>query len=207
MGLSGGGSNVLTLAAVAPERITRVVCVSAEMPWDDDDALATAQPDQLEELALFRAGRTSELERANDAFCSAFQDDVLGALAGMVVTLSQREQTWYAQRSVTDAFAAEVTEGLRTGREGSLEDSLISVKPFDIDVQSIQCPVLAVHGSADGWEPLPNLRRILELVPDSQLIVLDGLSHFGPMMYPDLLISLTSPDAEQPGRLDCASHY
>lgn len=50
-----------------------------------------------------------------------------------------------------------------------------------------------MHGSADDWEPLPNLRRVLTLVPDAQLIVLEGLNHFGPLMYPDLLLSLASP--------------
>lgn len=192
MGFSGGGSNVLTLAAIAPERITRVVCVSGEMPWDDDDAIATAQPDQLDELPLFRAGRTSELEEANNLFRSAFLDDVIGALAGMTATLSQREQTWYSQQWVRDTLVAEVTEGLRKSGEGSLEDSLIAVRPFDIDVASIHCPVLAVHGSADDWEPLPNLRRVLALIPDAQLFTLEGLNHFGPLMYPDLLISLAS---------------
>lgn len=102
-------------------------------------------------------------------------------------------RTWYAQQWVRDTLVAEVTEGLRKSGEGSLEDSLISVRPFNIDVASIRRPVLAVHGSADDWEPLPNLRRVLALVPDAQLFVLDGLNHFGPLMYPDLLISLASP--------------
>lgn len=190
MGFSGGGSNVLTLAAVAPERVTRVVCVSGEMPWDDDEAIATSQPEQLAELAVFRAGRTSELEEANSQFRSAFLEDVIGALSSMTATLSLREQAWYSQQWVKDTIVAEVTEGLRKSGEGSLDDSLVSVRPFDIDVASVQCLVLAVHGSADDWEPLPNLRRVLALVPDHQLFVLEGLNHFGPLLYPDLLISL-----------------
>jgi hypothetical protein len=97
----------------------------------------------------------------------------------MTATLSQRERAWYSQQWVRDTLVAEVAEGLRKHGEGSLEDSLISVRPFDIEVASIQCPVLAVHGSADDWEPLPNLRRVLTLVPDAQLIVLEGLHHFG----------------------------
>jgi pimeloyl-ACP methyl ester carboxylesterase len=191
MGFSGGGSNVLTLAAVAPERVTRVVCVSGEMPWDDDEAIATSQPEQLAELVMFRAGRTSELQEANSQLRSAFLEDAIGALSPMTATLSPREQIWYSQQWVKDTIVAEVTEGLRNSGEGSLDDSLISVRPFDIDLASVQCPVLAVHGSADDWEPLPNLRRVLELVPDRQLLVLEGLNHFGPLLYPGLLLSLT----------------
>jgi hypothetical protein len=41
------------------------------MPWDDDDdAIAAARPDQLAELAMFRAGRMRELEEANNHFRS-----------------------------------------------------------------------------------------------------------------------------------------
>jgi pimeloyl-ACP methyl ester carboxylesterase len=144
-------------------------------------------------LAVFRAGRTSELEEANRQFRSAFLEDAIGALSSMTATLSRREQAWYSQQWVKDTIVAEVTEGLRKSGAGSLDDSLISVRPFDIDVASIRCPVLAVHGSADDWEPLPNLRRVLANVPDAQLFVLEGLNHFGPLLYPDLLISLVSP--------------
>jgi pimeloyl-ACP methyl ester carboxylesterase len=160
------------------------------MPWDNDEAMATSQPEQLAEMVTFRAGRTSELEEGNNQFRFALLEDVIVALSSMTATLSLREQAWYCQQWVKDTIVAEVTEGLRKSGEGMLDDSLLSVRPFDIDVASIQCPVLAAHGSADDWEPLQNLSRVLALVPDHQLFVLEGLNHFGPLLYPDLMISL-----------------
>jgi pimeloyl-ACP methyl ester carboxylesterase len=46
---SSGGSYALTLAALAPQRVTRVVLSSAQMPYDDDASLADLQPGQLAE--------------------------------------------------------------------------------------------------------------------------------------------------------------
>ena len=106
--------------------------------------------------------------------------------------LSPAEQAWYAQPAVLEGVAAEMREGFRTGVEGHVDDSLICVQSLDVDVSTIRCPVRAVHGAIDDWEPLPNLTRFLDRIDDTQLIVLDGMGHFGPHLYPDLLIALAT---------------
>ena len=68
------------------------------------------------------------------------------------------------------------------------------MRPFEVDLTSIRCPVRAVHGSLDDWEPLANLERVLAAVLDAQLFRLEGLNHFGPLLYPDLLVSLCVSD-------------
>jgi pimeloyl-ACP methyl ester carboxylesterase len=189
MGVSCGGSNVLTLAAIAPDRVTRVVSVSGQMPYDDDEAIAGLEAEQAQELPAFRVGRTAALEEENAQWRSSLLEDPLGIL-GPLATFAEPERAWSAQDWVKDVLSADIREGMRPGWEGSLEDSLVCVKPFDVDVTSIRCPVRAVHGSADDWEPLPNLVRVLEQISDTQLFVLDGLNHLGPLLYPDLLVSL-----------------
>lgn len=193
IGVSCGGANVLTLAAIAPERVSRVLTVSGQMPYDDDDALATLAPDQRAELPLFRRGRTPELEQACAAERSSWHGDPVAWLGGALDTFSEGERALVAEPWFREVLAADVTEGLRPGYEGILEDSLLCVEPFDVDVSSIRCPVVAVHGTADDWEPLPNLRRILRAIDDTSLLLLDGANHFGPLRYPDLLISLVAP--------------
>jgi pimeloyl-ACP methyl ester carboxylesterase len=188
IGVSCGGSNVLTLAAIAPDRVRRVVSVSGEMPYDDE-AIATLGAEQARELPAFRAGRTPALEQENAEWRSSLLEDPLGAL-GSLATFTEREHAWFAQDWVKDVICADLREGVRPGWEGILEDGLVCVKPFDVDVTSTRCPVRAVHGSVDDWEPLPNLVRVLEKIGDTQLFVLDGLNHFGPLLYPDLLVSL-----------------
>jgi pimeloyl-ACP methyl ester carboxylesterase len=187
IGVSGGGSNVLTLAAIAPDRITRILSVSGQMPQDDEAAIAALPPEELASLPLYRRGRIPELE----ALCAKERDDWLapGMLDGFP-TSDESERRWLAQTWVRDAVATQVAEAFRPGLEGYIEDSLTCVKPFDVDVTTIRCPVTAVHGTADTVCPLPNLRRVLATIDTSELILLDGLNHIGPFLYPDLLISL-----------------
>jgi pimeloyl-ACP methyl ester carboxylesterase len=189
MGVSAGGSNVLTLAAIAPDRVTRVVSVSGQMPYDDDLAIAALDAQQARELPALRAGRTTALEEGHALWRAFLLQDPLG-LFGSLATFSQRERAWFSQDWIKGVILGDIREGVRNGWEGLLEDGLVCMKPFDVDVTTLRCPVRAVHGSADDWEPLPNLVRILEQISDTQLFVLDGLNHFGPLLYPDLLISL-----------------
>lgn len=190
MGVSCGGSYIFTLAAMAPDRITRIVSVSGQMPYDDDVAIEGLAADQAAELALMRAGRTEELEetcrRERELFLTG--DPYTDLSEGM----SLPEKAWYAQPAVLDGVRAEMREGFRQGAEGHIDDCLTCVQPFDVDVSTIRCPVRAVHGSIDEWEPLPNLTRFLDSIDDTQLIVLDGMGHFGPHLYPDLLIALAT---------------
>jgi hypothetical protein len=60
------------------------------------------------------------------------------------------------------------------------------------DGRRIRC-LVAIHGTADDWEPLPNLRRILRTIEDASLFLLDGANHLGPLCFPDLLLSLVAP--------------
>lgn len=191
MGVSCGGSNVFTLAAVAPERVTRVVSVSGQMPYDDEAAIGGLAAEQAAELPLFRAGRSEEVEQMCQAERHTFLTDD-GIFATLAEGMSAPERSWYGQTWVRDFAMREMREGFRLGAEGHIEDSLTCVKPFDVDVSTIRCPVREVHGSHDDWEPLPNVTRFLDQIDDTQLIVLDGMSHFGPHLYPDLLVALAT---------------
>jgi hypothetical protein len=44
--------------------------------------------------------------------------------------------------------------------------------------------------TADDWEPLPNLRRILGCLPDGRLLVAERLNHFAAELYPEAVLGL-----------------
>jgi pimeloyl-ACP methyl ester carboxylesterase len=184
---SSGGTYALTLAAVAPDRVERVVLVSAQMPYDDELAIEGLLPNQLSLLPALRAARREQLIAGfGDARSRMLGNPV--ASISEIATLTSKEQEWFAPRQ--EIFVDDLATGLGAGVDGLLDDLLAWPHPFEVDVGSLRCPVRAVHGALDDSEPIANLRRVLAMLQDTQLFLLDGLSHVGPLMYPDLFISL-----------------
>lgn len=194
MAVSAGGTYGLTLAASAPERVTRVLLVSAQLPYDDDAAIATMQPDQLALVPVARLGRTAELVAGCEAYRRAMLDDVVGRFWPSLATLSEAERAFVAQPWLSGALIAEIAEGLRISAEGLVDDLLSWPTPLEVDPRSIACPVVAMHGTADDWEPLPNLRRILERMPQAEVRLCPGMNHFGPLLEPAATLALAVAD-------------
>lgn len=183
---SAGGSHALSLAAIAPDRVERLVLASALVPHDYD----LRSHDEDEALALFRAGRTPALETFRTERREMILDDPVGVLTTIVPSFGERERAWYGQPWVREVYEANLREAFRPGIEGDIEDCLTRVEPFDIDVSTIACAVRATHGSADTATPLATVERVLAHIRDANLIALDGMEHFGPLLDPDRLLSL-----------------
>jgi pimeloyl-ACP methyl ester carboxylesterase len=189
IGVSCGGSNVVALAASAPDRVSRLVLVSAQMPYDDESVLSELAADQLEDLPVLRQGRTPEYMADEEKYRQGLLENGVKAIVDPA-DFSIAEQRWLAVPRIWEALDADVLEAARLTSEGLAEDGLMCVKPLEFDMSEVKCPVFAVHGTEDDWEPIANLRRFLDQLPEYQLILLEGLGHLGPHLYADLLLSL-----------------
>lgn len=189
---SAGGSYALALAATALDRVERVVLVSAQMPYDDETAIQSLQPDQLALLPGLRLGRIPPVIAGCEEYRARLLGDPLGGFAPTMATLTVRERAFTDQPWVQEAMASEIREGLAGRVDGLVDDLLGWPQPFEVDLGEVRCPVRAIHGTLDDWEPLPNLRRALAVLPEAELILLEGLNHFGPLLYPDLVMSLAA---------------
>jgi len=190
MGLSTGGAYALTLAAIAPERVDRLVLACAQMPYDDEDAIAALLPDQRALLPVLRGGRSERLERGIAAYREAILADPLGALEPSLGSFSVEERALIANPWFRDTLVAEMRDGFAPGVEGAIDDLLLWPRPLEVDTRDIRCPVLAIHGTDDDWEPIANLQRILAAVPGAQLIAVEGRSHLVPELDPRRTLSL-----------------
>lgn len=192
MSMSAGGSYSVVLAAVAPERVEKLVLVSAQMPYDDVDVIATLLPDQLAMLPFLSDGRNELIEAGADEYRTNTLADPYSMFTAAWDSMSPPEQAMLADPAGRADLEEDIRLGLSRSSDGMIDDLLSWTTPYEVDVASIRCPVVAVHGSADDWEPISNLRRILALLPQAELLVVEGRNHFGPFMYPDLVVSLTS---------------
>ncbi len=189
IGFSAGASSALTLTGVAPERVIRAVAASMQVP-DEGDAEEGLEAKGDEGLAMFRAGRTPALEAAREERRKRILEDPIGGYEQTIPSFSARERAWFHQPWVRDIFTANMQEAFRAGIEGDIEDCLMRVDPLDVDLSIVACPVRAVHGANDEWTPLTDLNRVLAPIREREVVILDGMEHFGPLLFPDLLLSL-----------------
>lgn len=185
---SAGGSYGVVLAATAGTRVRRLVLCGAQMPYDDESAIATLLPDQLALLPFLRDGRTPLVEAGADDFRQKVLDDPMAMFDAASATMSPAEQEFLRDPTVRALLAEDLRAGVEAGIDGIVDDLVLWTTPFEVDVSSITCPVLALHGDHDDWEPLTNLYRCLDPVPHAEVQVLDGRNHFGVFLHPERLL-------------------
>jgi pimeloyl-ACP methyl ester carboxylesterase len=194
MGVSMGGVYSLTTAALAPDRVSKVVLMSGHvLPYDDDDVVAGLSEAEQADVARLRGGRTPQLEREYTEAAASIAADPRSLLAQLASGWSVAEQGLVGTPFI-EHVAASLQFGLAPGGEGMLADGLRTVRPLEIDPADVRCPVRAVHGTRDDLEPYANLQRLAALLPDVHVLTLDGLGHFAPWLWPDLWAALVVGD-------------
>jgi pimeloyl-ACP methyl ester carboxylesterase len=192
MAVSMGGAYALALAAIAPERISKVVLVSVHvLPYDDPAIVAGLSAAEQADVARLLGGRTPELEAEYAAGVASMTEDPMGMLRGLARGWGRREQSLVETPMMT-AVAESVSFGLAAGHLGLLEDGLRTVSPLEFELSDVRCPVRAIHGMIDDLEPYANLQRAAAHLTDCVVVALPGMGHFGPWLWPDSLFGLVS---------------
>lgn len=194
LAVSMGGVYALALAAIAPERVTKVVLVSGHvLPYDDPVIIAAMSAAEQADVAMLVGGRTPDLEAEYAAASTATAEDPVGMLRGLATGWASREQR-LVETPWVDAVAGSVAFGLSAGHVGLMEDGLRTVSPLEFDLSDVQCPVRAIHGTIDDLEPYANLERLAARLADCAVVALPGMGHFGPWLWPDSIFGLVSGD-------------
>ena len=171
-GDSAGGAAGLQLLVDAPERISAAVILCSSAAFG-------MLPGWSDRATAVRASGTSSLISLSLErwFPDGFADREPERVAMLLHSLQETDDESYAQ----------VCEAL--GR-------------FDVRdrLSGITAPVLAVAGSEDVATPVAQLEEIVAAVPESRLVVLDGVAHLAPAEAPamvsKLLMQHLAPDEE-----------
>lgn len=194
LAVSMGGVYALAAAAIAPDRIQKVVLVSGHvLPYDDPAIVARLSSAEQDDLRLLAGGRTAELEAAYAHAAATMSSGAAEALREFASSWSEQERD-LVKGTFADIVGASVEFGLVGGSAGYLEDGLRTLQPLEFDVSQVRCPVRAVHGTADDLEPFANLERLAAQLDDAVILALQGMGHFGPWLWPDLILSLLEPE-------------
>jgi 3-oxoadipate enol-lactonase len=160
VGTSFGGRAVLEAALAAPERVTKLVLIGANVfGWSED-----VQRVQQEEEVLFDDGRF---------------DDAAELMATSWLAGPEREPN-DVDAALYERVCAMVKRGyeLQAGGEGS-------IKRVEIDLSRIATPTLVVRGALDWPDVATAAERFVRELPDAREEVVAGCAHLPTMERPD----------------------
>jgi pimeloyl-ACP methyl ester carboxylesterase len=175
-GRSGGGPHALACAALLPDRVIRCVATVSPAPFDAAglDWTAGQTAGNVEEAQRSIAGEASLrakiepdrlviLERLRGGRPDFLTDDYAMAESDLAEMETSQAQT---ARALSDA--------LRDGVDGWVDDDLAFVHPWGFDVSSIAVPTLLSYGVADTLVPAAHGAWLAAHVPNATVEVSDG---------------------------------
>lgn len=183
VGFSSGAPYALVCATDPSPGLHKVAVVSGNSPIDDPDVRRVLPPDS--KVYLFLA------EHARWAASAATL-----ALLGPARFVSQRWPragarfySWVVSpgdRRLIRAYSAEygpetglagITESLRRGTRGVLDDVAIEFGDWGFDIAAASVPVEVFHGLEDPLVPLPQAEYVAGVLADARLHVIEGIGH------------------------------
>jgi pimeloyl-ACP methyl ester carboxylesterase len=177
-GISGGGPHVLACAALCDERLTAVASLAAIAPWASDglDWLAGMGEANLEEFDAVLAGEEAlrpSLERDRDEMLAASPDELVTVWSSL---LGDEDRSVLSEE-FAEYILAGGAHGLREGVDGWLDDNLAFVEPWGFTPESIDRPVLLLHGADDRFVPVSHGHWLADHIPTVEARISDADGH------------------------------
>jgi pimeloyl-ACP methyl ester carboxylesterase len=174
-GQSGGGPHALAFASRHLERVRAATVVVGAAPKQEEDNVGL--------IELNRAGWYAAREGwdAVHALLAPEREKVLAdPLAGFRASMDAApasDKAVMADPAWQRVFIESVTEALRPGAEGWVDEAMAVSLPWDIDPSEVQCSIIWWHGEHDANSPIVAVRRLVAGMNDVDLRVWSDAGH------------------------------
>ncbi|MEM9516568.1 MAG: alpha/beta hydrolase [Actinomycetota bacterium] len=178
IGGSGAAPHILALCARHPDRVDAATIIVGAAPLVDDEI------DQMIEVntraeRFSRTGDHDALVALLSETREAILADPLGGFRAVMETAPPSDLEIMTDPDWQTSFVTAVTEALRQGVDGWADESdALTNRWDDIDLDAVTCSLTWWHGADDRNAPLSAARRLLERLPQAQLVVWDDGGHF-----------------------------
>jgi pimeloyl-ACP methyl ester carboxylesterase len=178
LGWSGGGPHALASAALLPRRVVAATTIASVGPYDAEglDFLEGMGEGNIEEFGAALAGEaklTAALDESAAELLGAGPDEVVESMS----TLLPAEDLAVVVGEAGEELAAQISEGVRLGAAGWVDDDLAFVKPWGFAVQDIRVPVFLWQGDRDLMVPFAHGRWLAERIPGAVAHLMPGEGH------------------------------
>jgi pimeloyl-ACP methyl ester carboxylesterase len=175
-GGSGGGAHVLAVGACHPERVVAATVVAGGSPYEEE-----ADLDGLIDLNRDAWHAAQEGWEALHAFSAPVREQILAdPLAGfrsIMDSAPARDQTVIEDPAWQRIFIESMTEALRPGAEGWVDEQMALLPPWDFDPTAVRCSLTWWHGEHDANTPIAAVRRLLDRMDGVDLRVWTDAGH------------------------------
>jgi len=193
-GGSGGGPHCLAVAALLPERVTRVACVVGVAPMDQEEFEFVEGMTQgnVDEFTWSVAGEEvlrPQAERLAAADLERMSKGDIGL--GEAYQMSEGDLEIMSRPAYAPRIVRMMQEAYRTGVDGWVDDDLVFVKPWGFTLDTITAPAMVWFGVDDTLVPRQHGEWLARNVPGAQVVRMSGGHMELANRVPDLLTWLT----------------
>ncbi len=177
-GISGGGPHALACAALLGTRVVAAATLASPAPFDADglDWFADTGEENVEDDKLIlsnpEAARAKLAQDRLEFFDTAEPDP-----AGSHPTLFSGVDAAVLTDELGEHFARRNRTGLAPGIEGWWDDSVALLKPWGFSPETIQVPVMVLHGRQDRMVPFGHGEWLAGRVPKADPYLTDDDGH------------------------------
>jgi pimeloyl-ACP methyl ester carboxylesterase len=200
-GRSGGAPHALACAALLPERVTRAAALVSLAPRDLMGDEAWYRDMSSRNISWYRAaerGLAAYTERVSGSM-EAIRADPDRHLPYEDSALPKSDRTVLADYGLKVMLSENYTEGLRNSPDGWIDDTLALIGPWGFDPARTSVPILLWHGTKDVFCPVSHSEWLARRMPDAELRLVEGVSHFGAFeVLPRVLQWLVTDEPAQP---------
>jgi 2-hydroxy-6-oxonona-2,4-dienedioate hydrolase len=165
-GASGGGPSAISFAALFPEKTSALFLLMAvSQSWEpyeekpsfmQSDFLTWAIGSLMQNDSILKAALKTLIPNPNTRQLILRDHEKIEKLKGLLWT------TWPPSKRYL----------------GELND-INQFKSLALPASKIRIPTLIIHGSEDINAPVSQSKKLAEQIPDSKLVILDGVDHMG----------------------------
>jgi pimeloyl-ACP methyl ester carboxylesterase len=179
-GRSGAAPYILAFAARHPKRVRAATIVVGAAPMDDNEGRALIGLN-AEGHALAKAGDRDGMARLLTPVGESMLIDPLMAFRAVMDKAPPLDQEIMRDPGWQEAFVRDVTEALRPGVQGWVDESMLMFSGWpEIELSSVRSSLTWWHGDKDRNIPLTAVRRLLAGLPHARLVVWPDAGHLTP---------------------------
>ncbi len=187
-GQSGAAPYILAFAARHPERVRAATILVGAAPLVDGEASQLIGIN-AESNRLAKAGDAGAMNQLLVPVRDSLLADPLASFREVMETAPPLDQAIMRDTAWQQALARGITEALRPGVEGWVDESMALYAGWpEIDLAAVRTSLTWWHGDSDRNSPLSAVQRLIERLPDVRLIVWPDAGHLTPYRHEDRIL-------------------